>query len=131
MTLSVSAPSRPAHKGRRGAAPLLRRCGTAIALTAIGVIASQYLAGYGFLWSWHLDPRRATPLTIVRYWVYYGHVPVVRRRATECSGAAFALVAALGVLLAIPKSRPLHGEARFARAAEMARAGLLGAEGHI
>ena len=100
-------------------------------MTAFGVIAAQYLAGYGFLWSWHLDPRRATPLTIARYWVYDGQVPLVRRRAAECSGAGFALVAALGVLLAIPKSRPLHGEARFARAAEMARAGLLGAEGLI
>ena len=129
MTLSVSAPSRAALKGRH--APLLRRCGIAIALTAFGVIASQYLAGYGFLWSWHLDPRRATPLTILQYSVYYGHVPLVRRRAAECSGAGFALVAALGVLLAIPKSRPLHGEARFARTAEMARAGLLGSEGLI
>jgi type IV secretion system protein VirD4 len=110
---------------------VLRRCGATVALTALGAIASQYLAGYFFLWSLHLDPRHATPLTILRYSVYYGRTPVVRRRATVCSGAGLGLVTALGVLLVIPRPRPLHGDARFARTPEIARAGLLSHEGLI
>ena len=109
----------------------LRRCAVALALITLGVIASQYLAGYIFLWVSHVDPRRATPLTIFEYWVYYREVPLILRRAIVCSGVGLGFVTALALVLVIPKSRPLHGEARFARRGEIARAGLLRHEGLI
>ena len=66
---------------------MLRRCAVAVALIVAGAIAAQYLAGYFFLWSLHADPRRATPLTILQYSHYYGHTPLIHRRAMLCSGA--------------------------------------------
>src|SRR6202011_4976714 len=110
---------------------VLRRCGAAGALIAAGVIAAQYLAGYFFLWVSHVDPRRSTPLTILQYSHYYGRIPVIRRRAMLCSGAGLVLVTALSLVLVIPKPRPLHGEAQFARGPEIARAGLFSPDGLI
>ena len=60
MTLLENAHWRPAPK----AASVLRRCTMVAALTTVGAIVAQYLAGYFFLWSLHADPRRATPVTI-------------------------------------------------------------------
>jgi len=127
MSPIESVPSQAALKVRS----VLRRCGAAVVLIAMGAIASQYLAGYLFLWVSHADPHRATPLTILRYSVYYRRIPVVRRRAMVCCGAGLGLMTALGVLLVIPRPRPLHGDARFARTPEIARAGLLSHEGLI
>ena len=73
----------------------LRRSAAALALIVAAAVAAQYLAGYFFLWSLHGEPKRATPLTILQYWIYYGHVPAIRRRATVCSGVGLGLVTAL------------------------------------
>lgn len=127
MSLIESVPSPSAAK----VSSVWRQCRSAVALIALGAIASQYLAGYFFLWSLHLDPRHATPLTILRYSLYYGRAPLVRRRATVCSGAGLGFVTVLGVVLLVPRPRPLHGDARFARTPEIARAGLLSHEGLI
>jgi len=105
MSPIESVPSPAALKVRS----VLRRCAAAVALIALGAIASQYLAGYLFLWVSHVDPRRATPLTILRYGVYYHRIPVVRRRAMVCSGAGLGLVTALGVFLVIPSRGPFTG----------------------
>ena len=123
--------SPPANEPWRAApkSPWLRRCGAAVALIGAGAIAAQYLAGYLFLWVSHVDPRRATPLTILQYSHYYGRVPAVRRRATVCSGAGLGVVTALALVLVIPKPRPLHGDAQFARRPEIARAGLFSDDG--
>jgi type IV secretion system protein VirD4 len=108
-----------------------RRVAAALALIVAGALAAQYVAGYAFLWVSHLDPRRATPLTILQYVLYYGHVPAIRRRAIVCSGASLGLVTALTTLIAFPKPRALHGEAQFARRGEIARARLFSHEGLI
>ena len=68
MSPLANAPSRAAPKSPS----VLRRCAAAAALIAAGAIAAQYLAGYFFLWVSHVDPRRATPLTILQYCHYYG-----------------------------------------------------------
>ena len=86
----------------------------------------QYLAGFLFLWSLHLDPRAATPLTIARYAYYYGDrrrpqtAAAELRRAGWRDGRWRARLA-----LSLPRRRSLHGDARFATRREIARAGLL------
>jgi type IV secretion system protein VirD4 len=94
-----------------------------------GLVLSQMLAGYLFLWWIGSPPHAATPLTVVRYAYYFGDRPEIRRAVLICSamGIGGMGVAALAALL--PKARALHGDARFARRQELAGAGLLGNEG--
>jgi type IV secretion system protein VirD4 len=105
--------------------------GLAAAAVLLALIVAAYLASYAFLWSLHLNPRAATPLTWVSYALYYGHYPLVYRHLFWSFAAALMLVAVVGVLLMLPKPRSLHGDAGFARRREIARAGLLGHEGLI
>jgi type IV secretion system protein VirD4 len=100
-------------------------------LAALGLVLSQYLAGWLFLASLHLDPRAAGPLTIARYGYYYGLEAHVRTRLAVCSLAGLVLVGLVPLLLFLPRRRALHGEARFATHREVARAGLLGNQGII
>jgi type IV secretion system protein VirD4 len=95
------------------------------------LLGAQYVAGYFFLWGMGLDPHRASPLTTVRYAYYYGDRDRVRARLLAASGTALALVAGVALALVLPRRRPLHGDARFARRGEIARAGLLGRAGII
>ncbi len=97
----------------------------------LAVLAGLYASGYFFLWAIHAKPHEASPLTVIRYRYYYGDRPDVRRPLMWSSCAGFGLVIVAGVLLLIPRPRPLHGEARFARRHEIKRAGLLGQEGII
>src|SRR5687767_1077067 len=86
----------------------------ALVLALTVLLASQYLAGYFFLWWSHLEPRDATPLTIARYAYYFGERTDVQRQLLWCSGASLTLVA-ITVVAAWPRSRrSLHGDARFA-----------------
>lgn len=120
-----------AHSPGNSPRALVGRCARGGAVVLAGVLAAQYLGGYLFLWASHLDPHRATPLTILRYSHYYGRVPAIARRAVLCSGAGLGFVTALALVLVIPKPKPLHGEAQFARRAEIARAGLFSHEGLV
>jgi type IV secretion system protein VirD4 len=100
-------------------------------VSAAGLLLSDYLSGFFFLWSVHADPRRATPLTISLYGYYYGDRADIRRRLWLCSAFAGAVVlVSLGAVL-LPRRRSLHGDARFARRAEIASAGLFGSQGII
>lgn len=105
------------------------------AKVAVGVLlallAGLYASGYFFLWAIHAKPQEATPFTVIRYQHYFGDRPEVRRHLVWSSCAGFGLVVAAVALLLIPRSRPLHGEARFARRLEIKRAGLLSDEGII
>jgi len=109
----------------------VRGIGRASLIGLVGLIAVQYLAGYLFLWRIGLDPHRATPLTTIRYAYYYGDVRPVRARLVFALTAAFVLVAGSGLLMAAPRPRSLHGDARFARRGEISRAGLVGRQGII
>ena len=93
------------------------------------LILSQYLAGYLFLWWVHRDPLQATPLTIARYSHYYGDRADVRRRLQWSSAAGLALISLTALAALLRKSRSLHGDARFARRSEIARAGLFADHG--
>src|SRR6202171_2644109 len=100
-------------------------------VSAAGLLLGDYLSGFFFLWSVHADPRRATPLTISQYGYYYGDRADIRRRLWLCSAFAGAVVlVSLGAVL-LPRRRSLHGDARFARRAEIASAGLFGSQGII
>jgi type IV secretion system protein VirD4 len=122
---SVAAP-RWASKAKRRS-----RIGPIAAIALVALIAAAYLAGWLFLVSLHLDPRTATPLTIVRYGYYYADQPAIWHRLLASSAVACGLIlAGLGLCL-LPKRRSLHGDAQFARRREIASAGLLGAEGIV
>lgn len=110
---------------------IARRTLRVLLISAAAVLVAQTLAGYFFLWSIGRSPGEATPLTTARYLHYYGVRPDVRRRVLACSALGFGLVAAGAAVVLWPKSRSLHGDARFARRREIATAGLLGDEGIV
>jgi type IV secretion system protein VirD4 len=109
------------------------RAAASVAKTVgIGVLAlvlSQYLAGYAFLWSIGADPRSATPLTIARYAYYFGDRPDVSVRLKITSAASVVGISLVALLVALPRRRSLHGDARFANRREIARAGLFSESG--
>jgi type IV secretion system protein VirD4 len=101
----------------------------AVAICAGALVLAQYFAAYVFLWWIRVNPLSATPLTIARYAYYYGDREDVSRRLKIASagGLAFVLLTAVPALL--PRRRSLHGDARFAAAREIARAGLFAESG--
>ena len=95
----------------------------------LAVLLALYLGGFLFLYSIRADVRTATPLTLIRYWHYYGDMPRVRERITLDLAIALAVTLATIILTLIPRRRSLHGDARFARTGEIRRAGLLADHG--
>jgi type IV secretion system protein VirD4 len=95
-----------------------------IALIA-GILASQYLGACLLLASLHRSLSGAGPLTIARYALYYGDRSDVGRKILLSSLGGLAGVALVPLSFLLPRRRPLHGDARFARRREIIRAGLL------
>ena len=126
MTRSVSA-----AVWRSPDSPRPRRGGVIALIVLAGVIASQYLSGYVLLWSLGFAPGTATPWTMARYAQAYWDWAPVRKRLLWSWGAGCGGVALCGLLVLLPRRRPLHGAARFARTGEIRRAGLLGDAGII
>jgi type IV secretion system protein VirD4 len=127
MTLHASAAPwvAPVKPARTGTALLV------MGLALAALLVALYLAGFAFLLSIRADPRSATPLTLVRYAHYYGAPTDIRRRLWMSGALGLALTLTPAVLLLRPKPRSLHGDARFARRREIARAGLLQDRGII
>ena len=115
----------PANSVRR--APVLK----IVAGITAGLLIAAYLAGYVFLLSLHLNPREASPLTVVRYGYYYGDHEAIRKRLLLSVVAGSAMVLASALALALPRRRSLHGDARFATRRELVAAGLFGDRGII
>jgi type IV secretion system protein VirD4 len=107
------------------------RTAKVIAASFVAPIVILYLASWVFLLSIHLDAHAATPLTIVRYGYYYRDRHDVWRRIELSLGGTVGVAAGAMGLALIPRRRSLHGDARFARRAEIKAAGLLGSEGII
>jgi type IV secretion system protein VirD4 len=107
------------------------RTGKLLCAAVVGLIAADYLAGSFFLWSIHVEPHRATLLTILQYRYYYGDIPDITRRLWLSSAIASVLVCLSACACFLPRRRALHGDARFAKRGEIARAGLLGHDGII
>lgn len=119
---AVAAHSRPSTPTRT-----FKVAGMALA----GLVMGAYLGGYVFLYSLGLNPKYASPLTLVRYAHDYSDRPVITQRIKWCGGIGGGMVIATAGVLLLPKRRSLHGEARFASRGELSAAGLLGDEGII
>lgn len=103
--------------------------------TLIGCVAlacaAVYLAGVLFLVLNRANPRQAHLASIVHYWRLYADDAPLRKKlqiATGVSGLSLLLLPA-GLVAAARPRRALHGDARFASPAEVARAQLTGGNG--
>jgi len=91
--------------------------------------AAVYLSAVLFLLLNKANPRQAEFASIVHYWDMYADDARLRKKLVGSIA-----VSGLGLLVVLPGAlfaasrprRPLHGDARFANAGEVARAGLLG-----
>ena len=89
--------------------------------------AAAYMAGVLFLVLNKADPRQAHLTSITHYWSVYADDVRLRKKlqiATGVSGLCLLVLAPAGLFFAARRQRPLHGDARFASAAEVARSGL-------
>ena len=112
---------------RRG----FRRATRGVGASMVAGVAALYLAGFGFLWSLHLNPATATPVTVLRYGTYYWDRPFVRVRLIGFTSLGVLVVVAGGAFALWPRRPSLFGDARFATWDEMVDAGLLGRTGLI
>jgi type IV secretion system protein VirD4 len=90
--------------------------------------AAVYLSAVMFLLLNKADPRQAQLASIAHYWQLYADDPGLRRKLLVSIGlCGIGLVVVLPATLwaAARSRRPLHGDARFATAAEVRRAGLI------
>jgi type IV secretion system protein VirD4 len=96
--------------------------------------AAVYLSGVLFLVLNKASPRQAEFDSIVHYWHLYADDAQLRKKLT-----ASMVVSGIGLLIVLPGAliaaarprRALHGDARFANAAEVAGAGLTGGRGNM
>lgn len=115
------------HEG----ASAISRVMPGLAMVVAAILAAQYVAGCLLLLTLDISVSEASPLTIARYGYYYRDSPDIVRHVLWCSiGGAVAVVGVAAIAL-IPRRPPLHGEARFAHAREIERAGLLTGHGLI
>lgn len=116
---------------RSASAPFWIRAFLVGALAVLSVPAWLWLAGHAFVWlafRGHDHPV-VTLLTWPAYFHGYGTVVSVKRLLVLSGTLATMAVFAPVTLFFIKPKRPLHGEARFARLAEIRKAGLLNAMG--
>lgn len=107
----------------------MNKVGKIVVVTLLAITAGLYLSGYFFLILNHQNPIHTTPLTILQYSHYYGDNPALRKSLIGCSASGFAVIGIAALLLLIPRSRALHGEAKFATTAQIKKRGLLDGEG--
>ena len=100
-----------------------------LGLAALASFIALTLSGYFLLWSLRLSPYEASPVTMPRYAYYYWENPAVRRRILVASSGALLLVGGAALLFLRPRKPKLHGEARWASAREMRKAGLFSDNG--
>ena len=99
-----------------------------------GAWALRYAAGGFYLVSHKTDPRQVEANTWGDYWASYQDDPKQRKRLQGSMGFAVFLIFGLPVILvvvAMSKSRSLHGDARWATKAEAKQAHLLADDGLI
>lgn len=109
----------------------MNTAGKIVVVALLALSAGLYLSGYFFLFVNHQDPLRTTPLTILQYGHYYGDHPAYRKSLIGSTATGFAVIGFFALVALIPRSRSLHGEARFASRLEIKNKGLLGGNGGI
>ncbi|UVW30690.1 type IV secretory system conjugative DNA transfer family protein [Massilia sp. H6] len=104
-------------------------------LIVLGLLAAcvlwAYLGGGIFMVAHRHKFEDATPLTLYQYWVYYGAEQSVVRWLIISAAIAFVVTAAPALLLLKPAKRSLFGDARWAKSADIRKAGLLGTKGIV
>ncbi len=124
MSASTALPMASWSPARKGAAALFSFA-VLIGLSA----AVVYLSAVIFLLLNKVHPRHAQFGSIAVYWEAYADDPKRRKQlvgSVAASGMALLVVLPFSLIVAARKPRPLHGDARFATAAEVQRAGLWG-----
>lgn len=99
-----------------------------------GAWGLRYAAGSLFLMAHKTDPRQVQAETWQEYWADYQDVKPERKKLQASMGIAAFGIFGLPILLFLfsaGKSRSLHGDARWATAAEIREAGLFADEGLI
>jgi type IV secretion system protein VirD4 len=94
--------------------------------------AAVYLAGVLFLVLNKANPKQAQFASIIHYWGLYAGDTQLRKKlqlAIGVSGIGLLILLPAGLVAAARPRRALHGDARFASPAEIARAGLTGGDG--
>jgi type IV secretion system protein VirD4 len=107
----------------------MNKAGKIFVVSVAALAAGLYLSGYFFLYANHQNPLHTTPLTILQYSHYYGNDPSLKKSLIGSSATGFGIMSFFTLLLLIPRSRALHGEAKFADTAEIKKRGLLDGNG--
>lgn len=105
-----------------------------VAWLGAGAWALRYAAGGLYFITHKTDPRQVEADTWQEYWSQYKDDPKEKKKLQGSMGfAAFAIFGfpLILILMAMSKSRSLHGDARWARSSEARDAGLLADEGLI
>lgn len=108
-------------------------CGVLVFLVA-GFFAAEYIAGVAYFIFNKTAPENITFDTWVTYWQWYSGEPAQRKRlqaAAIVAAVVVYLVPLLFVSALANKRRSLHGDARFARASDIRKAGLYAENGVI
>jgi type IV secretion system protein VirD4 len=112
--------------------PLPRKV-AAVLFGAVGLAglacAAAYLSAVVFLLLNKADPKQARFASIAHYWQLYADDPGLRKKlllSIGLCGIGLVVVLPAALVAAARPRRPLHGDARFANAAEVSRAGLVG-----
>lgn len=95
--------------------------------------AAVYVSAALFLLLNKADPRQARLASIVHYWQLYADDPRLRKMlvaSMAVSGVGLVVVLPAVLVSAARPQRALHGDARFATAAEIERAGLMARAGN-
>jgi len=108
----------------------------AVLFGALGLIglacAAVFLSAVVFLLLNKADPKQARFTSIGHYWALYADDPALRKKllvSIGLCGIGLMVVLPAALVAAARPRRPLHGDARFANSAEVARAGLTGNAG--
>jgi len=123
MSQALALPFTAWSAGRRVAAAVF-----AAAVATALVCAAVYVSGVLFLLLSKADPRQARWSSITTYWQLYSDDAVLRQRlltAIALSGTGLLVILPGALIAAARPRRALHGDARFASAGEVARAGLV------
>lgn len=128
MSQALALPFASWSLGRRVAA------GAFAALVATALLsAAVYVSGVLFLVLSKADPWQARWGSIGTYWQLYADDAVLRQRlltAMALSGVGLLVILPVTLFAAARPRRALHGDARFASAGEVARAGLIDSADH-